>query len=61
MLIAARDLLKFFPGALLMPPEAVTLAQMAARRDDFVSADKLEPVYLRATSFVKAPPPRVIP
>jgi tRNA threonylcarbamoyl adenosine modification protein YeaZ len=41
-------------------PEARTLAQLAATRTDFVSADKLEPIYLRETTFVKAPPPRRI-
>lgn len=41
-------------------PTAAVLAELAARRSDFVNADKLEPIYLRETSFVKAPPPRTI-
>ena len=41
-------------------PSAALLAELAAARSDFVSADKLEPIYLRETSFVKAPPPRTI-
>jgi tRNA threonylcarbamoyladenosine biosynthesis protein TsaB len=41
-------------------PSAATVARLAPGRTDFVSGDKLEPVYLRAVSFVKAPPPRII-
>lgn len=59
-IVAEQELVKLFPGALFTPPSAATLTQLASRREDFVSADKLEPIYLRATSFVKAPPPRVI-
>jgi universal bacterial protein YeaZ len=41
-------------------PRAETLARIAAHRNEFVPGEKLEPIYLRETSFVKAPPPRVI-
>jgi tRNA threonylcarbamoyladenosine biosynthesis protein TsaB len=50
-----------FPGATVMVPEAVALGRLAATRSNFINADQLEPVYLRTTSFVKAPPPRSIP
>jgi hypothetical protein len=60
-LIVEPALLKEFPGARAMCPDAATLGRLAATRSDFVSADKLEPIYLRAISFVKAPPPRAIP
>ena len=60
-LIVEPALLKMFPQATALCPDAAMLGQLAARRDDFLSADQLEPVYLRATSFVKAPPPRVLP
>jgi tRNA threonylcarbamoyl adenosine modification protein YeaZ len=53
-------LLNLFPQARPMCPDAATLGRLAAARTEFNSAEKLEPVYLRATSFVKAPPPRVI-
>ena len=53
-------LLKLFPQARPICPDAATLGKLAAARTEFVSAEKLEPVYLRATNFVKAPPPRVI-
>ena len=41
-------------------PEARTIGLMAGDKQAFVLADKLEPIYARPTSFVKAPPPRTI-
>ena len=32
-----------------------------AGREDFVNGEKLEPIYLRETTFVKAPLPRILP
>jgi tRNA threonylcarbamoyladenosine biosynthesis protein TsaB len=40
-------------------PSAATIARLAAERTDFLPGDRLEPVYLRETSFVKAPGRRV--
>ncbi len=40
-------------------PTAATLAALAAERADFCPGEKLEPVYLRETSFVKAPAARM--
>ena len=37
---------------------ARVVGQMAAGRNDFVSGDQLEPLYLRRAEFVKAPPPK---
>ena len=39
-------------------PSAAAVARLAAGRTDFVPGEKLAPIYLRATSFVKAPPVR---
>ena len=36
-------------------PTATQVARLAAGRSDFVSGEKLEPIYLRKTSFVKTP------
>ena len=41
-------------------PRAATVAELAAERRDFVSGEAMEPIYLRETTFVKAPPPRQI-
>ena len=42
-------------------PDAAMVGQLASLRSDFLPGEKLEPIYLRQTSFVKAPPPRIIP
>jgi hypothetical protein len=34
------------------------LARLAVGRSDFVAGEDLSPIYLRETSFVKAPAPR---
>jgi tRNA threonylcarbamoyl adenosine modification protein YeaZ len=41
-------------------PNARQLALLAAGRSSFVAGEELTPIYLRATTFVKAPPPRSI-
>src|SRR5688572_23493699 len=40
--------------------EARRVGLLVAEKNEFVAADKLEPIYLRPTSFVKAPPTRTI-
>lgn len=47
-----------FSEAKLVIPSAGELGRLAGRRTDFLPGEKLEPIYLRETSFVKAPPPR---
>ena len=51
----------WFPGARTVFPTAATLGRLAAGRSDFLSAEKLEPIYLRPITFLKAPPPRGLP
>jgi tRNA threonylcarbamoyladenosine biosynthesis protein TsaB len=45
-------------GSRLIFPNAAMLGRLAAGRSDFVPGEKLEPIYLRETKFVMAPPPR---
>lgn len=52
---------RWFPEGRVVRPDAVVLARLAAKRNSFIAADSLEPIYLRETSFVKAPPPRIVP
>lgn len=52
---------KWFPAARRIPARAAVLAQLATARSDFVPGEQLQPIYLRETTFVKAPPPRVLP
>jgi tRNA threonylcarbamoyl adenosine modification protein YeaZ len=53
------EVLRWFPNGRVVFPRAAMLGRMAPGRKDFVPGEKLEPIYLRETSFVKAPPPRV--
>lgn len=41
-------------------PTALDVATLGSTRSDFVAGEKLEPIYLRETAFVKAPPPRFV-
>jgi tRNA threonylcarbamoyl adenosine modification protein YeaZ len=49
---------KWFAGSRTIFPRAATLRQLALKRNDFLPGEKLEPIYLRETKFVKAPPAR---
>jgi tRNA threonylcarbamoyl adenosine modification protein YeaZ len=51
---------RWFPSGKIIFPRAATLARLAMNRTDFLAGEKLEPIYLRETNFVKAPPPRII-
>lgn len=55
------EITRWFRGGKTIHPQAATLAKLAATRTDFVSGEKLEPIYLRQTTFVKAPPVRTSP
>ena len=54
------EVTRWFPSGKIVFPRAAMLGRMAFARTDFVSGETLEPIYLRETQFVKAPPPRVI-
>ncbi len=55
------EIVQSLPGAQRQAPQASAVARLASGRTDFVPGERLEPIYLRATSFVKAPPPRIVP
>lgn len=48
---------RWFADGRTVFPRAETLGRLAANCSDFVAGEKLEPIYLRATTFVKAKPP----
>jgi tRNA threonylcarbamoyl adenosine modification protein YeaZ len=50
-----------FQNAREVWPRAALLARLASERKDFVPGQDLKPLYLRETSFVKAPPSRLVP
>jgi tRNA threonylcarbamoyladenosine biosynthesis protein TsaB len=43
-----------FPGGRLIFPNAAAIAKLAAAQTNFQAPDRLEPIYLRETTFVKA-------
>jgi tRNA threonylcarbamoyl adenosine modification protein YeaZ len=49
------------PGGRASFPRAATLGRLAWGRTGFVPGEAMEPIYLRLTQFVKAPPPRIVP
>ena len=59
LLLVGPEIERHFPNGRVLFPRAATLAMMALNRRDFVAGERLEPIYLRQTSFVKAPKPRV--
>ncbi|HZR20984.1 MAG TPA: tRNA (adenosine(37)-N6)-threonylcarbamoyltransferase complex dimerization subunit type 1 TsaB [Verrucomicrobiae bacterium] len=59
--IVGPELDRWFPQAKNVWPRAVTLAKMAMLHSEFIPGENLQPIYLRPTSFVKAPPPRALP
>jgi tRNA threonylcarbamoyl adenosine modification protein YeaZ len=52
---------RWFAGGRNLVPTAADLGKIATGRTDFVVGEKLEPIYLRETNYVKAPPPRILP
>lgn len=55
------EVTKWFPAGRVLFPRAATLGELARDRTDFVAGERMEPIYLRETRFVKAPPPRILP
>jgi len=60
-LMVGPEVTRWFPNGRIVFPGAAPLARLAAQRTDFVPGEKLEPIYLRETTFVKAPPARILP
>lgn len=56
--VVGPDLTARLPRAVDLYPRAATLGRLAATRSDFIAGEKPEPIYLRETNFMKAPPPR---
>lgn len=52
---------RWFPQARVAFPRAARLGECAVTRRDFVAGETLTPIYLRETTFVKAPPARTRP
>ena len=59
-IVAGPGMTEWFPQAISLYPDAAALGLLAGGRSNFISGDKLEPIYLRETAFKKAPPLRII-
>ena len=59
--LVGPEVTRWFPKGQILFPRAARLGESAAERSEFVAGEKLEPIYLRETTFVKAPPLRIIP
>lgn len=60
-ILIGPEVTKWFPRSRVLYPRAATLGRLARGRTDFVPGEEMMPIYLRATQFVKAPPPRILP
>ena len=58
--IIGPEVTRWFPAGKIIFPRAATLAKLALDRTEVGSGASLEPIYLRETTFVKAPAPRVV-
>ena len=54
------EVTRWFPNGRVIFPRAATAGRLAMTRGEFVPGEKLEPIYLREITFIKAPPPRVV-
>ena len=54
-MVAGPEVSRWFPSSRELFPSAAALGQLAVNRNEFVSGEKLEPIYLRETQFVKTP------
>jgi tRNA threonylcarbamoyl adenosine modification protein YeaZ len=61
-MIIGPEVTRWFPEGRLVFPTAASLTHLALVRSEthFISGEQLEPIYLRETAFVKAPPSRVV-
>jgi tRNA threonylcarbamoyladenosine biosynthesis protein TsaB len=55
-ILAGPEVTRWFRTGRVVFPRASLLGKLAGSRVDFVAGENLEPVYLRETNFVKAPP-----
>jgi tRNA threonylcarbamoyl adenosine modification protein YeaZ len=59
--LAGPEVTRWFASGKTVFPRAAMLGKLASKQTNFIAGEKLEPIYLRETQFVKAPPHRVIP
>ena len=60
-LLIGPEVTRWFAIGRLVFPRAATVGALAQKARVFVPGEKLEPIYLRETKFLKAPKPRALP
>ena len=61
VLVVGPEVIRWFPEGRTVFPRAAVLGRLALEQTRFAPGENLQPIYLRPTTFVKAPPPRVLP
>lgn len=59
-IMVGPEVIRWFANGRTIFPRAAILAKLAMTRPGSAIGGELEPIYLRETTFVKAPPPRVV-
>jgi tRNA A37 threonylcarbamoyladenosine modification protein TsaB len=59
--LVGSEVTNWFPQGRTIFPRATMLGKLALSSSGVIAAEKLEPIYLRMTNFVKAPPSRILP
>lgn len=59
-IILGPEVKRWVASGIELFPEASALGEMASNRNGFLAGEDLQPIYLRETAFVKAPPPRIV-
>jgi tRNA threonylcarbamoyl adenosine modification protein YeaZ len=59
-ILIGPEIQKWFPNGRTIFPRAAVLTKLAASWNDFLPGEKLEPIYMRETNFVKATMPNTI-
>lgn len=59
--LVGPEVTRWFPDSRIVFPTATQLLRLAQANAGVTAAGTLEPIYLREPTFVKAPPPRVLP
>jgi len=59
--LVGPEVQNWFQEGRILFPRAATLGKLALKKTEFIEGQHLEPIYLRKSSFLKAPPPRILP
>lgn len=59
-LLVGPEVTRWFPHGQIIFPHAAMLTRLAKQCSNYLPGEKMEPIYLRETTFVKAPPARQI-